>query len=58
MINKIGPSIGIYDASELGRPQFYRVSLNADLYGNGDMVKRDVKKATSFIVHRSHLIDL
>lgn len=56
MINKIGPSIGIYDASELGRPQFYRVSLNADLYGNGDMVKRDVKKATSFIVHRSHLL--
>ena len=34
---------------------FIEYHLNADLYGNGDMVKRkDVKKATSFIVHRSY----
>ncbi len=55
-INEIGESVGIYDATEFGKPQFYRVSLNADLYGDGDLTKRQINKATSYIVHRSHLL--
>lgn len=55
-IQEIGEHVGIYDAYEFGRPQFYRVSLNADLYGDGQMTKRQLNSATSFIVHRSHLL--
>ena len=55
-IQSIGEGTGIIDANELGKPQFYRVSLNADLYGNGNLTKRQVNKLTNYIVHRSHLI--
>lgn len=55
-IDMIGEKTGIYDAIEFGRPAYYRVSLNADLYGNGNMTKRQITKATSYIVHRSHLL--
>lgn len=55
-IQTIGEDIGITDANELGKPQFYRVSLNADLYGDGNLTKQKVKKLTNFIVHRSHLL--
>lgn len=55
-IQTIGESVGITDANELGKPQFYRVSLNADLYGTGEYNKRTINKLTNFIVHRSHLL--
>jgi hypothetical protein len=56
MITKVGADVGIYDAYEFGRPQYYRVSLNADLYGDGELTKRQISRATNFIVHRSHLL--
>jgi hypothetical protein len=55
-IDELGEDIGIYDSTELGKPQFYRVSLNADLYGT------DLKKIgkgnlpSHYIVHRSRLL--
>ncbi len=55
-IDQIGDKTGVYDAIEFGRPAYYRVSLNADLYGNGNLTKRQITKATSYIVHRSHLL--
>lgn len=55
-IQTIGEQVGITDANELGKPQFYRISLNADLYGDGNLSKQKVKKLTTFIVHRSHLL--
>lgn len=55
-ITTVGESTGIYDANELGKPQFYRVSLNADLYGDGNLSKRQINKLTNYIVHRSHLL--
>lgn len=55
-INKIGDDVGIYDATEMGRPSYYRVSLNADLYGDGSLDKGIIKQNTSYIVHRSHLL--
>lgn len=55
-ITTIGESVGITDANELGKPQFYRISLNADLYGDGTLTKSKIKKLTTFIVHRSHLL--
>jgi len=55
-IEQIGEKTGIYDAIDFGRPAFYRISLNADLYGDGNLKKGQIKKATSYIVHRSHLL--
>jgi len=54
-IDDIGEDIGIYDSTELGKPQFYRVSLNADLYGKGDKLN-SITLPTHYIVHRSRLL--
>ena len=56
-IDDIGEDIGIYDSTELGKPQFYRVSLNADLYGKGPQGKQnEIELPSHYIVHRSRLL--
>lgn len=56
-IAEIGDKSGIYDANELGKPMYYRVSFNSDLYNtNQSEDGSSPQGASSFIVHRSRLL--
>lgn len=54
MINKIGEDVGIFDASELGKPMFYRVNLGGNLTKINDDGTSSL--GTHMIVHRSRLL--
>ena len=54
-ITSIGEKSGIYNAQELGKPLYYRVSLRGDL-DEIDNEGSSVGTQTLFIVHRSRLL--
>lgn len=55
-ISEIGKDVGIYDSTELGKPQYYRVSISGDMFKkDGDNYSFD-KIHDTFIVHRSRLL--
>lgn len=57
-ITKVGKETGIFDDTELGKPQYYRVSISGDMFKQ----EKNGQKASfgnmvnTFIVHRSRLL--
>lgn len=58
MINKVGKDVGIYDDTELGKPQYYRVSISGGMYRKekGDLPSGFDNFVNTFLVHRSRLL--
>ena len=57
MLDEIGRHKGIYDFTELGKPEYYRVNLSGALYSsNNGKVTFDNFNDSNLIVHRSRLI--
>ncbi len=57
-INKVGKDVGIYDETELGKPQYYRVSISGGMFNKGgDKNNANFDNTiNTFIVHRSRLL--
>lgn len=57
-ISEVGKEFGIYDDTELGKPQYYRISISGGMYNKGD--KKGMAGfndfTNTFIVHRSRLL--
>lgn len=57
-ISNIGTETGIYDDTELGKPQYYRVSISGGMYNKGTNGKQASfdNFVNTFVVHRSRLL--
>lgn len=57
MIGKIGKDVGIYDDTELGKPQYWRVSISGNMFDKDKGTFTEKGDFTdTFIVHRSRVL--